>query len=91
MSSPEFETDIPPEGEPRTIGALPDDSRPGPSDGKRENPVIGWARAIALGIRDTAQDMLDEGRRGAREAQEAGWERFDNKTKYRHGDRRTKR
>lgn len=47
------------------------------------NPVIGWARAIALGIRDTAEDMVEEGRRGAAKAREEGWQRFDAKTKYR--------
>ena len=48
-----------------------------------ENPILGWARAIALGIGDTAKDMLDEGRRGARQAMEDGWDRFDSKTKHR--------
>lgn len=51
----------------------------------RENPVLGWAKAIVFGIGDTAKDMLAEGRRGAREAQEEGWERFDQKTKHRRG------
>ncbi len=50
-----------------------------------ENPVLGWAKAIVLGIGDTAKDMLAEGRRGAREAREEGWERFDEKTKRRRG------
>ena len=53
-----------------------------------ERGVLGWARAIALGIRDTAQDMLDEGRQGAREAYEDGWRRYDNKTRYRSKRRR---
>lgn len=48
-----------------------------------ENAVVGWARAIALGIRDTAEDMLDEGRKGAHEAYEEGWKRYDAKTKHR--------
>ena len=49
----------------------------------QENPLLGWARAVVLGIGDTAKDMLEEGRRGAREAMDEGWERFDDKTKRR--------
>lgn len=52
-------------------------------DDPRENPVLGWAKAIVFGIGDTAKDMLNEGRRGAREAMEDGWDRFDDKTKRR--------
>lgn len=48
-----------------------------------ENPILGWAKAIVFGIGDTAKDMLNEGRRGAREAMDEGWERFDSKTKQR--------
>lgn len=48
-----------------------------------KNPIVGWAKAIALGIGDTAKDMLDAGREGAREAMDEGWERFDRKTKHR--------
>jgi hypothetical protein len=48
-----------------------------------ENPVLGWAKAIVFGIGDTAKDMLNEGRRGARQAMEEGWDRFDDKTKRR--------
>ena len=48
-----------------------------------ENPVVGWARAVVFGIRDTAEHMLEEGRRGAREAREDGWQRFDDKTRNR--------
>jgi hypothetical protein len=55
------------------------------AEGRGENPVLGWAKAIVLGIGDTAKDMLAEGRRGAREAREEGWERFDEKTKRRRG------
>lgn len=50
-----------------------------------DNAVVGWAKAIALGIGDTARDMLDAGREGAREAMDEGWERFDRKTKHRRG------
>ena len=48
-----------------------------------ENPIVGWAKAIALGIADTAKDMLEAGREGAREEMDEGWERFDRKTKHR--------
>lgn len=48
-----------------------------------DHPVVAWAKAIALGIGDTAKDMLEEGRRGAREAMDQGWDRFDQKTKHR--------
>ena len=50
---------------------------------KIANPVAGWAKAIVFGIGDTAKDMLHEGRRGARDAMDDGWERFDEKTKNR--------
>jgi hypothetical protein len=49
----------------------------------KERGLLGWARAVALGIRDTAHDMLDEGRKGAHEAYEEGWRRYDAKTKHR--------
>jgi len=48
-----------------------------------ENPILGWAKAIVFGIGDTAKDMLNEGRRGAREAMSDSWDRFDAKTKHR--------
>ncbi len=48
-----------------------------------ENPVVAWAKAIAFGVRDTAQDVLAEGRKGAKQAYNEGWERFDEKTRYR--------
>ena len=59
------------------------DSTPEPLEAPAENAIVGWAKAIAGGIRDTAKDMLDEGRRGADEAYEQGWRRFDTKTKNR--------
>ncbi|MBK9342047.1 MAG: hypothetical protein IPN07_03145 [Dehalococcoidia bacterium] len=52
-------------------------------DEPAENPILGWAKAIVFGIGDTAKDVLAEGRRGAREAMEQGWDRFDQKTKHR--------
>jgi hypothetical protein len=58
-------------------------SAPEPLEQAADNPIVGWAKAIVFGIRDTAKDMLDEGRRGADEAYEQGWRRFDTKTKNR--------
>ncbi|MBK7726629.1 MAG: hypothetical protein IPI33_15835 [Dehalococcoidia bacterium] len=52
-------------------------------DEPAENPILGWAKAIVFGIGDTAKDVLAEGRRGAREAMEDSWDRFDQKTKHR--------
>ncbi|HMO54938.1 MAG TPA: hypothetical protein PJ994_10575 [Tepidiformaceae bacterium] len=52
-------------------------------DEPAENPIVGWAKAIVFGIGDTAKDMLEAGREGAREAMDEGWERFDRKTKHR--------
>lgn len=43
--------------------------------------ALGWMRAFGLGVRDTAKDMLEAGRREAREAYGEGWDRFDQKTK----------
>ncbi|MCC7087543.1 MAG: hypothetical protein M9925_08970 [Chloroflexi bacterium] len=63
---------------------------PGPERASRhdwrdleKNPIVGWAKAIALGVADTAKDMLEAGREGARDAMDEGWERFDRKTKHR--------
>ncbi|KAA0241090.1 MAG: hypothetical protein HUU14_07000 [Dehalococcoidia bacterium] len=47
--------------------------------------VLDWARAVALGIQDTLREMLDEGRRGAREAYDERWKRFDAKARKRRG------
>lgn len=55
--------------------------RPGARRAREQNPVIDWVRAVALGIRDTAHDMLDEGRKGAREAYDEYWNRYDAKAK----------
>ena len=51
----------------------------------KENTVVEWAKAIALGLRDTAGDVVDEGRRGARAKQSQMWDKFDAKTKHRRG------
>lgn len=57
------------------------------SDEVEATPIVGdvydWLRAIALGVRDTAEDMLTEGRKGAKAAEGEAWRRFDNKTKFR--------
>lgn len=57
------------------------------SDEVEATPVIGdaydWLRAIALGLRDTALDVLEEGRKGAKAAENEAWRRFDDKTKHR--------
>lgn len=71
--------------DPHALGPLEPPDPPAPED-DGEGPVgsvTGWARAILLGLRDTAREMLDEGRRGARQAQSEGWARFDAKTKHR--------
>lgn len=85
MSSPESESPLHEPEEPR---AGPE---PWPREPRRrrewrdleENPLVGWAKAIALGIADTAKDMLEAGREGARQAMDEGWERFDRKTRHR--------
>ncbi len=72
MTTPEPELSTAPEAE---LEPLAEDAA--------ENPIVGWAKAIFFGIGDTAKDMLAEGRRGAREGMEQGWDRFDAKTKHR--------
>lgn len=49
----------------------------------RSRGPLAWLEAIALGIGDTAKDMLEAGRQGAREAHDEMWARFDQKTRYR--------
>jgi hypothetical protein len=48
-----------------------------------EHAVVAWTKAIFGGIKDTARQVLDEGRRGAEEAYDEGWRRFDDKTRFR--------
>ena len=81
MSSPEE----PGVGRPDQDAPRWNEPRPGRSrrDRLEDNPLVGWAKAIAGGIADTAKDMLEAGREGAREAMDEGWERFDRKTKQR--------
>jgi hypothetical protein len=61
------------------------------SDEVEATPIVGaaydWIRAVALGVKDTAQVMLDEGRKGAHAAESEAWRRFDAKTKYRRKPR----
>jgi hypothetical protein len=52
-----------------------------------ENPIVDWARAIYLGLRDTGHDALEEGRRAARRSTEANWRKFDTKTRPRRTPR----
>jgi hypothetical protein len=61
---------------------------PTPSEPRGELPGMEWARAILLGIRDTAHDVLDEGREGARKAYDDYWRRFEAKTKSRRHKQR---
>jgi len=51
-------------------------------DGRSFGPLE-WAKAIVLGVRDTAKDIVDEGREGAREAYDEGWRRYAAKTRRR--------
>lgn len=48
-----------------------------------DNPIVDWVRAIGLGLRDTAKEMLDAGRKSAETGYDEGWKRFDKKTRYR--------
>lgn len=50
---------------------------------RAQEAIVGWARAVAMGVRDTAHDVLDEGRSGARAKRSQMWDRFDRKTKGR--------
>ncbi len=67
----------------------PEERRPIPPR-PEEGGVLGWVRAIALGIGDTAKDVLDAGRQGAREAHDEAWQRFEAKTKHRRAAKRPK-
>ena len=68
------------------IGAPP----PEP-DAEEESPetpleaISGWARAIRDALKETAREAIDAGRRGAHEAYDEYWRRFDRKTKMRRG------
>lgn len=60
----------------------PPPGRPEPLAGALTE-AMGWLRAVALGVRDTARQMMARGKQGAREATEEGWGRFEAKTKHR--------
>ena len=51
--------------------------------GWEDNPLVAWGRAIALGLKDTANDVLDTGRQGAHDKSQQMWDRFRTKTKER--------
>lgn len=62
-------------------GPRPPATQAGPSP--RPDPETDWLTAVFLGIRDTAKAMLEAGRKGAHDAYDEGWERFEAKTKHR--------
>jgi hypothetical protein len=79
----------PPSPEP-AIGGGSAEPGPEPSPGAEEapeHPVVAWARALWGGLADTARQALEEGRKGAQEAYDEGWRRFDDKTRYRRRQR----
>lgn len=60
--------------------------------------ALDWLTAVGLGIRDTAKEMLDRGREGARDAYRDYWRKYDEKTVLRREqpqapsrDRKTKK
>jgi hypothetical protein len=53
-----------------------------PTDDRHESPVD-LARAVVLGLRDTWDSMLAEGRRAAKATHDRRWRDFDSRTKYR--------
>ena len=69
--------------------ALPDERvvpTPVPPERREEGGGFGpleWAKALVMGVRDTAHDIVDEGREGAREAYDEGWRRYAAKTRRR--------
>ncbi len=77
--------------EPEVIGVRPAIIRrerpPASSPSTPVDEAIGWARAVVFGLRDTLRDALDEGRKGAKDAQDKAWRRYDDKTKYRRKPR----
>lgn len=67
--------------DPATPGVPPPlRARPAPAE-------PGWLEAVALGVRDTAKEMLAEGRRVARAAYEDGWRDYEAKTRHRRKGR----
>lgn len=49
---------------------------------RKENAVLSWAKAIALGVKDTAEAMVEEGKKGARRASEEQWREYEAKVKH---------
>lgn len=70
---------------------MPDERIVPPPEPEEHRPAGGgfgpleWAKAVVLGVRDTAKDMVEEGRDGAREAYDEGWRRYAAKTRRRRG------
>jgi len=50
---------------------------------RRELPFVDDLRAVALGIRETARDILKAGREEARRAHDEAWTHYDDLTKHR--------
>lgn len=75
--------------DPEPIRELPPLRRPRREEPEAEtdHPVVSWAKAIAGGIKDTARQVMDEGRKGANDAYDEGWRRFDDKTRFRRRGR----
>lgn len=51
-----------------------------PEDAGRRGSLLDLARAVALGVRDTAAEMAHEARRGAQLTRLELWQRYDEKT-----------
>ncbi len=64
----------------------PTDAVPLPEDGSESS--AGLVRSVLLGLRDTWESMLAEGRRAARATHDRRWRDFDERTKSRRGFRR---
>ena len=64
-----------------TQDSAPQPAPPGAPEEESDTSIGGWVRAVALGIQDTWHDMVEEGRKGARQAYEEYWRDFEVKTK----------
>jgi hypothetical protein len=83
-----------PDHEDAVVGAAPEPALPPLRRARQpeqepdtDHPVVSWAKAIAGGLKDTARQVMDEGRKGANEAYDEGWRRFDDKTRFRRRGR----
>ncbi len=63
----------------------PTDAVPSPEDEPASS--AGLVRSVLLGLRDTWESMLAEGRRSARATHDRRWRDFDARTKSRRGFR----